>query len=294
MEPEFLVTIDGKQYARFYNDGEGWPHPECEREAERAFRDAYLAAAREVSEWDFPVIEEVEAAWEARQEARRQAEVLVTSAQLFNDPAYDDYDPPGTHFVYQIGHEVEASRARGRHHAMELCRRDWWELIDLNFEDDEDIRGLFMRPWVEAVAAWANTPLDSGLTPPRPIEQFSAVQWRAVLSKQKGIERIFDSIEAAENDLAERFNCWSERWKCWDTNNVFIGYVYDWRARCCNDARLLAKCGDRWLYYDREKTPRDATASSVVLPHPIARRLITVPHEQLEWLWPGRIALTVK
>ncbi len=101
MEPELLVTIDGKQYARDYNDGAGWPHPECEREAECAFREAYLAAARKASEWDFPFVEEVEAAWEERCEARRQAQVLVTSAQLFDDPSYDDYDPPGMHYVFQ-------------------------------------------------------------------------------------------------------------------------------------------------------------------------------------------------
>jgi len=97
---------------------------------------------------------------EAREAARRQAEVLVTSAQLFNDPSFDDYDPPGMHFVYRLGHEVEASRTRGRHHAMELAKQDWWDLADLGLDDGEEIRRLFMRPWLEAVTAWATAEPD--------------------------------------------------------------------------------------------------------------------------------------
>ena len=85
MEADLLVNIDGVQYARHYNDGPGWPHPDCEREAEQAFREAYVAAAREVAEWDFPDVDAVKAARKAREEARRQAEVVVTSAKLFRE-----------------------------------------------------------------------------------------------------------------------------------------------------------------------------------------------------------------
>ena len=251
MEADLLVSIDGEQYARHYNDSPGWPHPDCEWEAERAFRDAFVAAAREAAEWNFPDMDQIEGAWEARREARRKAEVLVTSAQLFNDPKWDEYDPPGTHYVYRIGHEVEASRTRGRHHAMEFCKRDWWELADLGFDDDEEIRRLFMRPWVNATIAWASEPIDSGWGPPRPLDHYSPVQWHAVLSKQKGVECVFGTAEDAKAELKRRFGSWSGQWKCRDKNEAVIGHILNWPTRYTNTARLVAKCGNHWVYYDR-------------------------------------------
>ena len=254
MEATFLVTIDGEQYARFYNDSSGWPHPDCEKEAERAYRDAFLAAAREASEWEFPDVDAVEAAKAAREQARRQAEVLVTSAQLFNDPSWDDYDPPGTHYVYRIGHEVEASRTRGRHQAMELAKQDWWELADLGLDDDAEIRRLFMKPWTHAVATWASGPIDSAWPPSRPLDQFAPLQWQAILSKQQGIERVFPSVEDAESSVRGRYRGRFEKWACRDENQAIIAYVFDWQQRCTNTARLVAKCGNDWVYYDREDT----------------------------------------
>ena len=263
MEADFLVTIDGVQYARHYNDSPGWPHPDCEWEAERAFRDAFVASAREVAEWDFPDVDQIEAAWEARRKVHDNASVLVTSAQLFHDPKWDDYDPPGTHYIYRIGHEVEASRTRGRHHAMEFCKQDWWELADLGFDDDEEIRRLFMRPWVKAVVAWANELINSGWAPPRPLDQYSPVQWHAVLAKQKGVECIFDSIEDAEAELKRRFELWYGRCKCRDENDAVIGHVFNWRTRYTNTARLVAQCRNRWVYYDREVAEARTTTPCV-------------------------------
>jgi hypothetical protein len=264
MESGLLVTIDGVQYARHYNDGPDWPHPDCEWEAERAFRDAFVAAAREVAEWAFPDADQIEAAWEARRKIRDKASVVVTSAELFNDPKWDEYDPPGTHFVYRIGHEVEASRARGKHHAMEICRQDWRELASLGFGDNEEIRHLFNRPWLDAVVTWADEPIDSGWAPPRPLDQFSPVQWNAILSKQKGIERIFDSIEDAESHLRSQFGSWDGRWKCRDESNAVIGHVYDWQARYTHVARPLVQRGDRWGCHDKN----------------LSRAMTTVPSEE--------------
>ena len=244
METDLLVLIDGEQYASFYNDSPGWPHPDCAREAERAFRDAFVAAAREAAEWDFPDVDAVEAAREAREEARRQAEVRVTSAQLF-----DDYDPPGTHFVYRIGHEVEASRTRGRHHAMEICKRDWWELADLGFDDDEEVRRPFMRPWANAVETWAAEDPDGLWAPPRPIEQFTPAQWQAVVSKQQGHQRIFGSAEDAEAHLRPEQGVSLRPWDCSNQAGEIIGRVFRWWHPLGDTVRLAVRRGDRWITY---------------------------------------------
>jgi len=166
MDAGLLVSIDGVKYARHYNDSPGWPHPDCEREAEEAFRKAYSAAAREASEWESPNVKAVAAARIARAKARHQAEVIVTSSQFFNDASFDDYDPPGRHSVYRLGHEIEASRTRGRHHATGFCWRDWQELTDLGFGDNEEIRREFIRPWGNAVAIWIGDD-PNGLWAPR-------------------------------------------------------------------------------------------------------------------------------
>ena len=286
MEPDLLVSIDGEQYARHFNDSPGWPHPECEREAEQAFRDAYVAAAREAAEWDFPDVDQVEAAKEAREQARRQVEVLVTSAQLFNDPKWDEFDPPGTHYVYRIGHEVEASRTRGRHQAMELCKRDWWELADLGLDDDEEIRRLFMRPWVTAVATWAADDPDGLWAPPRPIERFTPAQWQAVLSKQQGQERVFRSPDDAEAHLRPEHGLSLRPWDCHNEAGEITGRVFRWWHPLGDTVRLAVRRGDRWVVYDR--------AVGKIMTQPsqaFTRRLVTVVREQLEWLWPGRIPL---
>jgi hypothetical protein len=226
MEAGLLVTIDGVQYTRHYNDSPGWPHPDCEREAEEAFRKSYLAAAREAAEWDFPDVDSVEAAHEAREEARRQAEVVVTSAKLFNDPSFDDYDPPGTHFLYRIGHEVEASRTRGRHQALDICKRDWWELTDLGLDDDEEIRRLFMRPWVEAIMAWVADDPDGLWAPPRPIERFTPAQWQAVLSQLHGQEHIFENLEDAVSHIQPEVGLLRSSWDCRDQADEVLGRVF--------------------------------------------------------------------
>jgi hypothetical protein len=278
--------INGNHYDRLYNDTIEPATTPLLAEAEKAFCDAFLAGAREVVEWEFPDVDSIEAAKEARETARRQAEVLVTSAQLFNDPSYDDYDPPGTHYVYRIGHEIEASRTRGRHQAMELAKQDWWDLADLGFDDDEEIRREFIRPWVTAVATWATAEPDGFWPPPRPLDDFTPTQWRAVLSKQQGHERIYDSIEDAEADLARRYGCWSTSWNCRPTTGETIGRVFRWWRQLGDIVRLAARRGERWIVFDGSEEN-----TMMQPPHAIARRLVTVEREQLEWLWPGRIPL---
>ncbi len=127
-------VTEERAYCRLYDDTGDVP-PQAE--VERAFRDAFLSAAREAAAWEFPDARAIERAWQERWEARRQAELTITSAQLFGDAAFDEFDPPGTHVVYRPGHEVEAARTRGRAHAFEFAKRDWCHLADLGLDDDE-------------------------------------------------------------------------------------------------------------------------------------------------------------
>jgi hypothetical protein len=242
--------INGKHYDRLYNDTIEPATTPLSGEAEKAFRAAFLAGAREVAEWDSPDVKAVAAAREAREKARHKAEVIVTSSQLFNDSSFDAFDPPGMHSVYRLGHEIEASRTRGGHHAMEFCLRDWQELKDLRFGNNEEIRREFMRPWLEAVATWATAEPDGLWPPPRPLDDFTPTQWRAVLSKQDGHECIHDSIEDVEVDLGRRYGCWSLSWNCRSTTGEAVGRVYRWWRQLGDVVRLAVRRGERWVVFD--------------------------------------------
>lgn len=270
-------VVDGQAYSRLYNDaGDVPPQPEVER----AYRDAFLAAAREAAAWDFPDVDAIQLAWQERREARRRAEVTVTSAQLFGDSSFDEFEPPGTHIVYRPGHEVDAARTRGRVHAFEQAKWDWWDLADLGL-DDEEIRREFMRPWLDAVAAWAAGPLETGGPPPRPLDAFTAAQWRLVLAKQQGRELVFECVENAEAHLRSRHGPWTQAWDCRDEAGEILGRVFRWQRLLGDVVRLAARQGQRWSVYE------DGPGT----PHAVAKRLVAVTREQLEWLWPGRVPL---
>lgn len=278
--------INGEHYDRFYNDTIEPATTPLSVEAEKAFRAAFLAGAREAAEWESPNVEAVAAAREAREKARHQAEVIVTSSQLFNAPSFDDFDPPGTHYVYRLGHEIEASRTRGRHHAMEFCLRDWQELTDLGLGNNEEIRREFMRPWVSAVAFWIGDDPNGLWAPPRPIERFTPAQWQAVLSKQLGRERVIGNLQNVEPQLRPNEGVLLHSWDCHNLTGDILGRVYRWWHPLGNTARLAIRRGDRWVVYG------GAAEKTMTQPSPVlTRRLDTVTREQLEWLWPGRIPL---
>ncbi len=240
-------TIDGQQWDRGYNDGPELPILPVLVEAERAYRDSFLAAVQEAAAWDFPDLDVIEAAWESRRETRRQAEVLVPSSKYFDEPQFDD--PESVQVVYRTGHEVEASRARGRVQALELAKRDWWDLADLGLEDDEEIRRLFMQPWVEAVTAWAGEDLERAESPPRPLDHFSSAQWQAVLANQQGPGHHYGNVVVAEADLKQRCGQWSESWDCLDEAGETIGRVYRWKRRLGDVVRMIAKRDQEWVAY---------------------------------------------
>ncbi|MFV0442165.1 MAG: AAA family ATPase [Planctomycetaceae bacterium] len=139
---------------QFYNDSGEPPKTPLLQQAEREYRDAYLAAAREVVTWDMPDPETIDEAWQERKRVRREAEILVPSSFMFGDPSMDSEQ-----VVYRVGHEIEASRTRGRVQALELAKQYWWALGDVGFSDEE-VLDQVMRPWLADVEAWAKRPID--------------------------------------------------------------------------------------------------------------------------------------
>lgn len=142
---------------RFYNDGPDRPATPELRAAERAYRDAFLAGAREAADWPFPDVESIEDAREARQRAREAAEVL-----------------DGQQIVYHADHEVEAARTRGRHQALEVAAQVWERAADRGLSD-EQIASEVIGPWVANVARWAAQAVDPARIdgPPRPDDDWS-------------------------------------------------------------------------------------------------------------------------
>ena len=145
---------------------------------------------------------------------------------------------------------------------MDLCKRDWWELADLGFDDDEEIRRLFMRPWVEAVVAWAADDPEGLWAPPRPIERFTPEQWQAVLSKQQGHERIFGSADDAGAHMQPEQGLSRRPWDCRNQAGEILGRVFRWWHPLGDAVRLIVKRGNRWIYYDRKSTESMMIATS--------------------------------
>lgn len=130
-----------------YEDGHLPPDHPLKDECERAFRSAYLAAAEEASQWDSPDIEAIDAAYAARHEARERAQVEVDGI-----------------FKYRLGHEVEAARTRGPHHALVFVEYAW------NHPLGDDRLPYELAGWYARVARWAaelTTPAEYSY-PPRP------------------------------------------------------------------------------------------------------------------------------
>jgi len=121
-------------------------HPLWEQ-AERAFRDAFLAAAQEASEWDSPDFEAIDAAREARREARERAQVERNGL-----------------YYYVPGHEIDAARTRGRHHGLVFVEQAWEHPLA------SDRLPFELPAWYTRVARWTAEPLTPGKysCPPRP------------------------------------------------------------------------------------------------------------------------------
>jgi len=274
-------SIDGVEWDRLYNDGPDWPDTPGKRTAERAYRSAFLAAAKDATRWSIPDEEKIQAAWQARREARRRAEIAISSAEYLGVPGLDSRQT-----VYRKGHEVEASRTRGRVQALEIARADWCWRAGLGVTNPDEIRRMFMQPWFKAVTDWAAEPITCPNPPPEPLRRFSPTQWQLVLSKQPAITEVHDRIEDAEASLKTRYGNWSTSWKCYAEDDQLIGEVFRWER---GTVRLISEHETRWAIHgdsaEAPVTPHHAK------PHAVSRRLVAVQRETLEWLWPGRVPL---
>lgn len=149
---------------RFYNDGPVVPDTPLLLEAEHAYRNAFADAVAEVVRWGMMRDDLIEQAWCLRQQIREQAEVLVSSADLYGVPELDSEQ-----IVYRCGHEVNASHIRGRVQGLEIARQCWDEFYEVGTPVEAILVAIFI-PWSQRVAEWARSPIDSTtvLTPPRP------------------------------------------------------------------------------------------------------------------------------
>jgi hypothetical protein len=149
-----------------YNDGPDFPSTPLLEQAERAYRDGFRHVASAAASWKHPPEDLRESLWRARREVRRRHEVLVPSSELFGRPEMDSEQ-----IVYRAGHEVEASRARGKVQACELALQCWEALAEQGIPD-EAIGPLVLKPWSEQVQAWAERPIDPARIspPPSPME----------------------------------------------------------------------------------------------------------------------------
>ncbi len=102
---------------QFYNDGGGPPKTPLLQEAERAYRESYLAGAREVLTWDMPDPEVIDEAWQARKRARRAAEVFVPSSFMLGDPSMDSehVDNLAEHVIAELAGVLPRSEELNRH-----------------------------------------------------------------------------------------------------------------------------------------------------------------------------------
>ena len=138
---------------RFYHDGPDIPETPELQTAEREYRKAFLAAAREAANWHEPDETVLKKAWNARRQARRRAEESIDGAFV----------------LYRPGHAVPASRTRGRVHGFEFVKQCFDELKAAGVPV-ERIRPQVIVPWVEHVARWAerDIPTNTLYCPPRP------------------------------------------------------------------------------------------------------------------------------
>jgi hypothetical protein len=143
-----MATQATTDLVRFYDDGPNRPDTPLRMEAERAYREAFLAAANEAAGWVEPDELKLDAAWRQRRRVRE-------SAQVERDGIY----------LYRPGHEVEAARARGRVHAFEFVAQAW----DRRDARERNVRAA-LGPWAANVARWAAKEIDPAriAVPPRP------------------------------------------------------------------------------------------------------------------------------
>lgn len=173
---------------QFYNDGPDFPNTPLLQEAERAYRDGFNVAANAAGSWRRPVYDLVESCRRSRRDARAKAEVRVPSSELFGRPDMDSEQ-----IVYRAGHDVAASRARGKAHAFEFAVQCWEALAEEGVRD-EVIGPLVLRPWAEQVSEWSRSEIDlQSISPPPSPEACIPDENRPLLEQVREDEPAFST-----------------------------------------------------------------------------------------------------
>lgn len=171
----------------FYDDGPDWPTTSERQEAERAYRDAFLHSTKDASSWTKIDYSAINSAWRQRVRVRKQAEVLVPSAEYFGAP-----ELTSEQVAYKRDHLIAASRTRGRVHGFEFVRQCWEELAKAGV-DETRIAPEIIKPWLKSVADWVATEIkpDRLDTPRLPDRDLSKRQKR-MLSEAKAVIAMCD------------------------------------------------------------------------------------------------------
>jgi hypothetical protein len=143
-----MATPATTDLVRCYDDGPNRPDTPSRVEAERAYRESFLATANLAAGWVEPDTIAIEVAWEQRRRVREHAQIECDGI-----------------YHYHPGHEVEAARARGRVHAFEFVAQAW----DRRDARERNVRAA-LGPWAANVARWAAKEIDPARieVPPRP------------------------------------------------------------------------------------------------------------------------------
>lgn len=166
-------------HVRRYDDGPSSPETPEQAAAEKAYRQAFYAAVCEASRMPHDaMLDALQSAWLAREQTRKQHEILVPSHVYFNCPDRPEFT--GEQFMYIAGYRPEAARARGRVQALEMITQFTSELsANVPYEV---IQTFVLKPWAERLRPWIDG--DSN-TLSRPIDPWEACDkdQRAVLKR---------------------------------------------------------------------------------------------------------------
>ena len=133
---QLRIEAGGQILDRGYNDGPDWPMTPELLDAERAYRRAFLDAARIAAKWDEPDLEMIEDAWNERRSLRRAAEVEADGM-----------------IYYKLGHVVPAADARGKVQAVENVVQGWEELREKRGQNRHLVGGCSPN-WVDVLAGF--------------------------------------------------------------------------------------------------------------------------------------------
>ena len=176
---------DSEKVKQHYQDGPDHPQEAVQRKwmdctldewiaGEQAYRDGYRDGVENTKLWDvWASREEIDAAWEARRQARQDAERPV----YYDDEFYEDGSPIPKEIFYTSSHRVPAAYARGMVHAMEFFDQDYDRFLDLktsNFDDESECDRKWnsvRKRWYRRVERWLEEGVstDKLVLPPRPL-----------------------------------------------------------------------------------------------------------------------------